>query len=55
MKFKTQHITVKGTGFKLHRDGNTTWKTQGESNAVSETVVHESVAQAKALLAIYTS
>lgn len=47
MKFPTQNTNPKGKPYKVHRDGNTTWLTTGERNAVSETIVHKTRAKAK--------
>lgn len=57
MKFTTQHIkVVEGkTGYDLHRDGKVTWKTQGFTGDAYDTVVHDSVAKAKALFGTITS
>jgi hypothetical protein len=57
MKFRTQHIAVKGRdGYNLHRDGNTTWRTSGMvGNNISHTTVHPSVAAAKRELGIVSS
>lgn len=43
MKFRTAHAACKGG--KVHRDGNVTWKTDGNGQ-VTEHTVHDSVADA---------
>ena len=59
MKFKTQHIRVaQGHNvFQLHREGNTTWETQGEGadQAASNVIVHDTVRAAKALFGDITT
>jgi len=60
MKFKTQHIRVwnNGSGYDLHRDGKTTWKTRsGKSGVIAQfdTIIHATVAAAKAELGNITS
>lgn len=50
MKFKTQHINPKGKPYKVHRDGNTTWLTTGDRNAVSEVTQHATRAKAAAYM-----
>lgn len=55
MKFKTQHLRVPSIrdGYIIHRDGATTWKTTLSTSAPVtpyDVVIHDSVAQAKALL-----
>lgn len=59
MKFTTQHIRVaQGHNvFQLHRDGKTTWQTQGELGDQQPTNVieHDTVRAAKALFGDITS
>ena len=59
MKFNTQHIRVaQGHNvFQLHRDGKTTWTTQGEGKdqAASNIIEHDTVRAAKALFGDITS
>ena len=43
MKFKTAHAAC--TGGTVHRDGNETWKTNGQG--IYDAIVHDSVASAK--------
>jgi len=56
MKFSTQHIRVASGHdvYQLHRDGKTTWQTQGEQGA-THVIEHTSVAAAKALFGDITS
>ena len=59
MKFSTQHIRVAQGHhvFQLHRDGNTTWTTQGEGadQAASNVIHHDTVRAAKALFGAITA
>ena len=59
MKFSTQHIRVaQGHNvFQLHRDGKTTWTTQGEGTdqGASNIIHHDTVAAAKALFGDITT
>jgi len=59
MKFSTQHIRVASGHdvYQLHRDGKTTWQTQGDQGEQGATHVieHTSVAAAKALFGDITS
>ena len=59
MRFNTQHIRVAQGHhvFQLHRDGKTTWKTQGEGvdQAASDVIEHDTVREAKALFGDITT
>lgn len=43
MKFRTAHAACKGGS--VHRDGSTTWKTDGTN--ITDVIEHKSVAEAK--------
>ncbi len=59
MKLSTQHIRVSQghNVFQLHRDGVTTWVTQGDGadQSASSITVHETVRAAKALFGAITA
>jgi len=59
MRLATQHIRVtQGHNmFQLHRDGKTTWITEGDSKDqhASNVIEHESVRAAKALFGAITT
>ena len=59
MKFNTQHIRVAQGHivFQLHRDGKTTWQTQGEGidQQATNIIKHDTVRAAKALFGDITA